>query len=306
MHNSEPDHKKSNRKNAAGSAPESGPADFSQLVQNVSSSIIALARDLPELAQKVEALGPSAKRDLVQALRPLQAAANEICGVDARELEQLMLDAKLLFKSHPWHGVSIGSEAPHIVRSYIEIVPTDTLKYEVDKPTGALKADRPQMFSSVCPASYGFLPQTYCGDKVGELCAKRTKRKNIVGDGDPLDVCVLSSHAIPHGDFILEVIPIGGFRMIDKNQADDKIIAVMKGDPAYGHFTNIGEVPRNIISKLEHYFLTYKEIPGKKSARVVDIAQIYGAKEAHLVIKKSQEDYRDKFPGLVKFTDLLG
>jgi hypothetical protein len=27
------------------------------------------------------------------------------------------------FKAHPWHGVPIGVNAPHMVTAYIEIVP---------------------------------------------------------------------------------------------------------------------------------------------------------------------------------------
>ncbi|MBZ0187599.1 MAG: inorganic diphosphatase, partial [Candidatus Obscuribacterales bacterium] len=68
-----------------------------------------------------------------------------------------------LFKSHPWHGVSPGSDAPELVRAYIEIVPTGAVKLELDKATGHLHVDRPQRFSSMCPMLYGFIPQTYCG-----------------------------------------------------------------------------------------------------------------------------------------------
>ena len=53
----------------------------------------------------------------------------------------------LMFRAHPWHGVSIGETAPEVVTAYIEIVPTDTVKYEVDKVSGFLKVDRPQRFS---------------------------------------------------------------------------------------------------------------------------------------------------------------
>ena len=98
----------------------------------------------------------------------------------------------LMFKAHPWHGVSIGEKAPEIVTAYIEIVPTDTVKYEVDKDSGFLKVDRPQRFSNYCPVYYGLVPQTYCGEKVAAIFSKRAKRKGMVGDGDPLDICVLT------------------------------------------------------------------------------------------------------------------
>ena len=79
-----------------------------------------------------------------------------------------------LFQAHPWHGVSPGAKSPEAVNAYIEIVPTDAVKYELDKASGHLRVDRPQRFSSMCPTLYGFIPQTYCGDQVAQLCAERT------------------------------------------------------------------------------------------------------------------------------------
>src|SRR5437763_12771652 len=102
----------------------------------------------------------------------------------------------LLFKSHPWHGVTIGHNAPEVVTVYVEIVPTDTVKYELDKVTGHLKVDRPQRFSNICPTLYGLIPQTYSSDRIAEHSAKRSGRHGIRGDGDPLDICVLAEKAI--------------------------------------------------------------------------------------------------------------
>ncbi|MBI2420334.1 MAG: inorganic pyrophosphatase [Ignavibacteriales bacterium] len=201
----------------------------------------------------------------------------------------------LLFKPHPWHGIYIGKNAPDVVTAFVEIVPTDTIKYEIDKASGFLKIDRPQRYSNVCPSLYGLIPQTYCADKVADICSRETGHTNIVGDGDPLDICIITEKTISHGDIILEVIPIGGFRMIDGNEADDKIIAILKGDNVYGNITDIEECPSSIIDRLKHYFLTYKEIPGENIHAKVEIAQIYGRKAAHEVIKKSQEDYHTHY-----------
>jgi inorganic pyrophosphatase len=199
-----------------------------------------------------------------------------------------------LFKRHPWHGVPLGLEAPHLVTCYIEIVPTDTVKYELDKLTGHLKIDRPQKYSSVCPTLYGLLPQTYCGDRVAEASRQKTARSDIVGDGDPMDVCVLSERPVSHGDILLRAIPIGGLRMIDHNQADDKIIAVLKDDPAYGDWSDIYQCPPSFIDRLRHYFLTYKEVPGE-SGGMVQIAEVYGRRAAHELIERSRADYRERF-----------
>ena len=65
-----------------------------------------------------------------------------------------------LNKAHPWHGVSRGEKVPNEVTVFVEIVPRDTVKYEIDKETGYLKIDRPQQYSNVVPTNYGFIPQT--------------------------------------------------------------------------------------------------------------------------------------------------
>jgi inorganic pyrophosphatase len=200
----------------------------------------------------------------------------------------------LPYRAHPWHGVPIGNRAPSVVTAYIEIVPTDTVKYEIDKLTGYLRVDRPQKYSNVCPALYGFVPQTFCGDLVAARCAERTGRSGIVGDGDPLDICVLSEKQISHGDILLQAIPLGGFRMVDANQADDKIIAVLENDAIYGTWTDLKQVPDSAIERLRHYFLTYKDAPGV-ARRAAEITHIYERAEAHEVIRRSQADYSARF-----------
>jgi inorganic pyrophosphatase len=196
------------------------------------------------------------------------------------------------YKSHPWHGIQIGEEMPKVVTAFIEIVPTDTVKYEIDKETGYLKIDRPQKFSNIVPALYGFVPQTYCGEHTAEFAREKSGKNIERGDGDPLDILVLTERTITHGDIICQAIPIGGIRMIDKGEADDKIIAVLKGDSLYGKWTDISECPKPIIDRLVHYFLTYKNIPGEEKV-AVDIDEVYGATVAHEIIVKSREDYRN-------------
>lgn len=199
----------------------------------------------------------------------------------------------LRYKSHPWHGVEIGNESPEVVTSFIEVVPSDTVKYEVDKVTGYLKIDRPQKFSNVVPALYGFIPQTYCGDKTAAFSMEKSGMKDVKGDADPLDICVLTEKEITHGDLLVQAIPIGGLRMIDGNEADDKIIAVLKSDAVYGQFQDITDLPELIINRLRHYFLTYKNLPGEKGQ--CEITQVYGKAEAHIVINHSIEDYQERF-----------
>lgn len=195
-----------------------------------------------------------------------------------------------LQKAHPWHGVSIGENAPEVVTVFIEIVPTDTVKYEIDKETGYLKIDRPQLFSNVVPALYGFIPQTYCGEEIARYATEQAGKEIAEGDGDPLDILVLTEKDIPRGDLLLQAIPIGGIRLIDKGEADDKIIAVLKNDAVYGKWKDIGDCPETIINRLKHYFLTYKNIPGELA--IIEINEVYGREVAHEVIRKSRLDYR--------------
>ncbi len=195
------------------------------------------------------------------------------------------------YKAHPWHGISAGEKAPEVVTAFIEIVPTDTVKYEIDKETGYLKVDRPQKFSNAIPTLYGFIPQTYCAERVAEFSRDNANGAEVIkGDGDPLDICVLSERSVTHGNIILPAIPIGGFRMIDHGEADDKIIAVMKGDEFYMQWNDVSDCPKSYINRLKHYFLTYKNLPGEKS--VCQITDVYGREEAFEVIRRSQADYK--------------
>ncbi|MCO5247363.1 MAG: inorganic pyrophosphatase [Chitinophagales bacterium] len=198
------------------------------------------------------------------------------------------------FKAHPWHGVFIGEKSPEVVTTFIEIVPSDTIKYEVDKESGFLMVDRPQKFSNIVPALYGFIPQTYCGERCADLAMERIGRVGIIGDGDPLDILVLAERSIAHGNILVHSRPIGGFRLIDRGEADDKIIAVMVKDPIYQNYKDITELPAPIVARLKHYFLTYKNIPGEEEA-LCEITHVYGKEEAYEVIRRSQIDYQKLF-----------
>lgn len=196
---------------------------------------------------------------------------------------------------HPWHGLSPGDDVPNKVACFIEIVPSDTIKYEVDKASGLVRVDRPQQFSNFCPAPYGFIPQTYCREQVAARAMERTQGSGIIGDGDPIDVCVLTEHHINRGGLLLYARPIGGLRMIDKGEADDKLICVLDGDAAYGHLRDLNEVPNKLVERLCHYFLTYKQLPGTGDVPRVVIAERYGAEEAREMVMRARRDYEQHF-----------
>ncbi len=192
------------------------------------------------------------------------------------------------FRPHPWHGLEVGPEPPEVLNAYIEITPFDLMKYEIDKVSGYLRVDRPQRSSAQHPALYGFVPRTYCAARVSAL-APGTRR----GDGDPLDICVLSERAITRNEIIVQGRVIGGLQMIDNGEADDKIISVLESDDVWGTARDLKDVPSVMVERLQHYFLTYKLVPGKKAQ--ARIAKVYGRVHALKVVQAAMADYDDNY-----------
>jgi inorganic pyrophosphatase len=193
------------------------------------------------------------------------------------------------FRPHPWHGLDAGPSPPDVLNAFIEITPFDLMKYEVDKVSGYLRVDRPQRSSAQHPALYGFVPRTYCGDRVAAL-APRAKR----GDGDPLDICVLSERAIARSEILVRARVIGGLQMIDAAEADDKIIGVLENDYVWGEARDLRDVPAVLVERLQHYFLTYKLVPGERATSI--ISRVYGRAHARKVVRAAIADYRQSFP----------
>ena len=192
------------------------------------------------------------------------------------------------WRPHPWHGLEAGPNPPQIVHAFVEITPFDHVKYEVDKETGYLRVDRPQRTSSQPPTIYGFVPRTYCGRRINDLSPNATK-----GDGDPLDICVVSERPIDRSEIILNARVIGGLQMVDDGEADDKIIAVLENDTIWAEVDDIGLLPDIMVERLRHYFSTYKLVQGKESS--VSIDTVYGSDHAQEVIMGAIEDYREHF-----------
>lgn len=194
------------------------------------------------------------------------------------------------WRPHPWHGLEPGPDPPELLTAYVEITPFDLVKYEIDKATGYLRVDRPQRTSSLPPTLYGFVPRTYCGERVRSLSPTAER-----GDGDPLDICVLSERPIDRADILLTARVVGGLRMIDHGEADDKIVAVLEGDAQYGHAGELAHVPEVLVERLRHYFDTYKLRPGssRKDREAIRIEDVYGREQAIRVVEAALEDYRE-------------
>lgn len=174
--------------------------------------------------------------------------------------------------AHPWHDVQIGYKAPAIANAIIEIPKGSKAKYEIDKETGFVKLDR-VLFSSVhYPANYGFLPRTYWGD------------------GDPLDILVISQVDLIPGS-ICESKIIGAMQMVDGNDDDDKLISVAANDPAYNFLNDVSELPKHVLDEIRNFFETYKRLENK----TVVVHNILNAHKAHEMVLQGLEGYKNHF-----------
>ncbi|MDQ6971538.1 MAG: inorganic pyrophosphatase [Mariprofundaceae bacterium] len=192
------------------------------------------------------------------------------------------------WRPHPWHGLETGAQPPRRVNAYIEISPFDMVKFEVDKSSGYLRVDRSVRSSSQHPTLYGFVQRTLCAGRVGALMPDAK-----CGDGDPLDICVISERPISRVEIIVNARVLGGLPMCDHGEADDKIIAVIEDDPLWSGVDDISGLPPAIIDRLMHYFLTYKFEPNKEHH--VSIGKPYGYDHAVKVIEAAIADYQDAF-----------
>lgn len=174
---------------------------------------------------------------------------------------------------HAWHQVDYGKDAPKVVNAIIEIPKGSKAKYELDKKSGLIMMDR-ILFSSVhYPANYGFIPQSYCGDK------------------DPLDILVLGQEvAVPL--CIMRARPIGVMKMLDQGEDDDKVIAVHADDPEYAHIQELNDLPPHRMKEIQRFFEDYKLLENK----VVKIEKFFDRQEAYRVIEESLKLYKDVQP----------
>lgn len=174
--------------------------------------------------------------------------------------------------TNPWHTVHFGDNAPQVVKAIIEIPKGSKGKFELDKDSGLIMLDR-VLFSSVhYPANYGFIPQTYCDDN------------------DPLDIMVISSIELPPM-CLIEATVIGVMRMIDQEEADDKIIAVAKNDMSVNHIKNIEELPPHTTIEMRRFFEDYKKLENKE----VKVEDFLGKEDAQRIVLESIDLYKKTF-----------
>lgn len=190
-------------------------------------------------------------------------------------------------KPHPWHGINPVVERG-TVRAFIEITQYDRIKFEVDPETGYLCVDRPQRNSSLPPIPYRFVPQTLCGEKAATVVDEGKE-----GDGDALDICVLSEHEITRSEVVLNARVVGALFTLDNGQADPKLLAVLNGDQLWGEVEDLSDIPSRQIDRIEHYFRQYKV--EKAGENPVELIGRCGREEALELLEASLNDYQACF-----------
>lgn len=180
------------------------------------------------------------------------------------------------FLHHPWHGLSVGQQAPAYINCVIEIPKNSKGKYEIDKKSGLLQLDR-VLFSSVhYPANYGFIPQTYADDY------------------DPLDVLVFCSIDV-FPMCIIESKVIGVMEMADGPEKDDKIIAVARNDMSVNYINELSELPPHTLVELRRFFEDYKKLEHKS----VTVEKFLNKEDAYMIIEESMKSYNEKRETLI-------
>jgi inorganic pyrophosphatase len=144
-----------------------------------------------------------------------------------------------------WHDLEPGPNVPDVIQTVVEIPKGSRNKYEFDKRIGAFKLDRVLYSAVQYPGDYGFIPQTY------------------YDDGDPLDVLVMTNLPTFTG-CLVEARPVGVFKMLDKGEPDDKILAVLQYDPFFADYTDFKQLPAHYLKEVEHFFTVYKDLEGTR------------------------------------------
>jgi inorganic pyrophosphatase len=184
----------------------------------------------------------------------------------------ILLEIQTIMVQHPWHEVRIGNNPPENLNAIIEIPRGSRAKYEIDKESGLIKLDRVIYASMYYPLNYGFIPQT-----LGE-------------DHDPLDIVVLTQVSVVPRCMIPSRV-IGVMRMVDRGEADDKIIAVAEQDASVSHIHDVSELPEFFRIELKHFFENYKTLENKK----VVVDEFLGKSAAFEIVERSIAFYNDTF-----------
>lgn len=171
-----------------------------------------------------------------------------------------------------WKDINKARITPSDFIAFIEIEQGSKNKYELDKETGLIILDRVLYTSTHYPMNYGFIPHTYAGDN------------------DPLDVFVLCSQPIEKASLV-RCYPIGMIKMTDREEEDEKIIAIPFNDPQYNSYKELKQLPDHITNELKHFLTVYKELENKK----VLVQEVTGSARAEKAIATAIKYFEDTF-----------
>ena len=175
---------------------------------------------------------------------------------------------------HLWRDIPTGPDVPRVLTAVVEIPRYERNKYELDKTLGVFRLDRVLHSAVHYPGDYGFFPRT------------------LAEDDDPLDVLVVMTKPVFPG-CLVPVRPVGLFKMVDRGQPDDKVLAVPLNDPYTAEITDIHDLPPHLLKEIEHFFQIYKDLEGTR----VQSLGWEGIESAHRVINESVVRYSEAYPG---------
>ncbi len=167
--------------------------------------------------------------------------------------------------------IKVGN-IPDKINAIIEIPYGSSVKYELDKESGAVFVDRVMASAVFYPANYGFIANT------------------LADDGDPVDILVLNEYPIQAG----AVIPcrlIGVLVMEDESGMDEKLLALptSKVDARYDDIKSLDDVPKATLAKIKNFFETYKILEKDKWVKVQDFKD---SKVAVEILQKAIANYK--------------
>ncbi len=164
--------------------------------------------------------------------------------------------------------ISAGKNVPEEINVFVEIPQGSSVKYELDKTSGAIVVDRFLHTAMAYPFNYGFIPQTHAED------------------GDPVDVLLISSFPVAPAS-VIAARPIGVLEMEDEAGPDNKVLAVpiAKVDADYAHIHDVGDLNEPTKNKIKHFFESYKQL---EQGKWVKTRNFLGREKAFEEIRKSQ------------------
>lgn len=167
-----------------------------------------------------------------------------------------------------------GRNVPNDFNVIIEIpMNSDPIKYEVDKESGAIFVDRFMGTAMHYPCNYGYVPQT------------------IAGDGDPVDVLVITPFPLLPG-VVVRCRAVGMLRMTDEGGSDAKVLAVPvdKLLPIYSNIQKPEDLNELTLRQIQHFFEHYKDL---EKGKWVKVEGWTGAEEAKQEILDGVKNFAD-------------